>query len=77
MDDEQVAALLAKTEEVAATGQYELFKTTSHFDTTAKHPDWLGGDARQSMHSRHRALPRAIAAEQVRQLLASIDGAPR
>jgi hypothetical protein len=25
-------------------GKYELFKTSSHFDSTAKHPDWLGGD---------------------------------
>jgi predicted aldo/keto reductase-like oxidoreductase len=45
MDEEQVATLIAKTEKVAATGEYELFKTTSHFDTTAKHPDWLGGDS--------------------------------
>jgi hypothetical protein len=29
---------------VATAGKYELFKTTSHFDSTAKHPDWLGGD---------------------------------
>jgi len=27
-------------------GKCELFKTSSHFDSTAKHPDWLGGDAR-------------------------------
>jgi hypothetical protein len=26
----------------AANGEYELFKTTAHFDSTAKHPDWLG-----------------------------------
>jgi uncharacterized protein len=26
-------------------GKYELFKTTSHFDTTARHPDWLGSDS--------------------------------
>jgi diketogulonate reductase-like aldo/keto reductase len=45
MDQEQIAGLLAKTRKAAATGQYELFKTTSHFDTTAKHPDWLGGDS--------------------------------
>jgi hypothetical protein len=36
--------LLAKTKEVATAGRYELFKTSSHFDSTAKHPDWLGGD---------------------------------
>ncbi len=40
----QVAQLLSKTEQLARNGDYELFKTTSHFDTTAKHPDWLGGD---------------------------------
>lgn len=44
MDEQQVAALIAKTRPLALTGEYELFKTTSHFDTTAKHPDWLGGD---------------------------------
>lgn len=35
-------ALLAKTAEAAATGRYEPFKTTSIFDGTAQHPDWLG-----------------------------------
>lgn len=37
-------ALLAKTADAAANGEYELFKTTSHFDSTAKNPQWLGGD---------------------------------
>src|SRR5579863_2334022 len=44
MNRGQVAQLLAKTKEVAMAGKYELFKTSSHFDSTAKHPDWLGGD---------------------------------
>ncbi len=44
MDEQRVEAILRKTREAAMTGKYELFKTTSHFDTTAKHPDWLGGD---------------------------------
>jgi predicted aldo/keto reductase-like oxidoreductase len=44
MNRDQIAALLAKTKEVAMAGKYELFKTSSHFDSTAKHPDWLGGD---------------------------------
>src|SRR5665811_2217960 len=44
MNREQVAQLLAKTKDVAVAGKYELFKTSSHFDSTAKHPDWLGGD---------------------------------
>jgi aryl-alcohol dehydrogenase-like predicted oxidoreductase len=39
----EVARLLAKTRNVASRGEYELFKTTSHFDSTAQHPKWLGG----------------------------------
>lgn len=45
LNHEQIAQLLAKTKELAMAGKYELFKTSSHFDSTAKHPDWLGGDA--------------------------------
>jgi hypothetical protein len=45
MDEQQLAALLTKTEQAALGGHYELFKTTSHFDTTARHPDWLGADS--------------------------------
>jgi predicted aldo/keto reductase-like oxidoreductase len=44
MDEQQVAGLLAKTAEVARAGEYELFKTTAHFDTTARHAEWLGGE---------------------------------
>lgn len=45
MSETEVAQLIAKTEQVAMQGKYELFKTTSHFDTTARHPDWLGADS--------------------------------
>ncbi|HEV7676425.1 MAG TPA: aldo/keto reductase [Candidatus Angelobacter sp.] len=45
MSKEEIAALLAKTETVAAKGEYELFKTSAHFDSTAHHPEWLGGQA--------------------------------
>ena len=45
MTQEQVAQLLAKTKKVAMAGKYELFKTSSHFDSTAKNPDWLGGES--------------------------------
>ncbi|HEV2765850.1 MAG TPA: aldo/keto reductase [Pyrinomonadaceae bacterium] len=38
----EVEALLAKTAAAAAGGQYEPFKTTSVFDGTARHPEWLG-----------------------------------
>ncbi|MES1258804.1 MAG: aldo/keto reductase, partial [Acidobacteriota bacterium] len=39
---DQVAGLLEKTADAAMEGAYELFKTTSHFDSTAQHPEWLG-----------------------------------
>lgn len=39
---EERDALLAKTKEAAATGDYELFKTRSIFDSTAQNPKWLG-----------------------------------
>jgi predicted aldo/keto reductase-like oxidoreductase len=42
MSADQVAALLAKTTQVAAKGDFELYKTSQHFDTTAKNPQWLG-----------------------------------
>ncbi len=45
MDQTRVAALISKTQDVALNGKYELFKTTAHFDTTARHPDWLGSDS--------------------------------
>jgi predicted aldo/keto reductase-like oxidoreductase len=42
MSDEQVTSLLGKTAQAASRGEYELFKTTSVYDGTAKHPEWLG-----------------------------------
>jgi predicted aldo/keto reductase-like oxidoreductase len=45
MDEAAVATLIAKTESAATNGKYELFKTTAHFDSTARHPDWLGSDS--------------------------------
>ena len=42
MSEEQVNALLDRTRQAAATGQYELFKTSSEFDSTAQNPQWLG-----------------------------------
>ncbi len=44
LDETRLAALLAQTKEAAVAGNFELFKTSAHFDTTAKHADWLGGD---------------------------------
>ena len=37
-----VRMLLARTAPAAADGRYEPFKTTSIFDGTAEHPEWLG-----------------------------------
>lgn len=42
MTEAQVNTLLAKTKQLAARGEYELFKTTSVYDGTASHPEWLG-----------------------------------
>jgi predicted aldo/keto reductase-like oxidoreductase len=38
----EVKALLAKTEIAAKGGEFEPFKTTSIFDSTAQNPAWLG-----------------------------------
>lgn len=38
----EVSALLARTAKAASRGEYELFKTTSIYDGTATHPEWLG-----------------------------------
>jgi predicted aldo/keto reductase-like oxidoreductase len=45
MNAAAVEALLAKTKQAAADGQFELFKTSQHFDSTAEHPEWLGGES--------------------------------
>ncbi len=42
MTEEQVSSLLSKTKNAASRGEYELFKTTSIYDGTAVHPEWLG-----------------------------------
>jgi len=44
LSEEQVSSLLAKTAQAAARGEYELFKTTSIYDGTATHPEWLGDE---------------------------------
>ena len=41
---EQLNAILAKTAKAASLGEWELFKTSGHFDSTAKNVDWLGGE---------------------------------
>jgi hypothetical protein len=41
MTDEQVKLFSIKRA-AAARGEFELFKTTSIYDGTASHPEWLG-----------------------------------
>jgi uncharacterized protein len=42
MTEAQTAALLAKTQTAAQSGQYELYKTSHQFDGTYRNPQWLG-----------------------------------
>jgi predicted aldo/keto reductase-like oxidoreductase len=42
MSKEAVGELLARTATAAATGGYELFKTSNRYDGTAHNPQWLG-----------------------------------
>jgi len=44
MSDEEVRSLLARTAAAGADGGYEPFKTSSIFDGTAQHPEWLGDE---------------------------------
>jgi aryl-alcohol dehydrogenase-like predicted oxidoreductase len=44
MSATDVEQLLAKTKDAASKGEFELFKTTSIFDSTATHPNWLGDE---------------------------------
>ncbi len=42
---EEIAAILAKTQKAASNGDWELFKTSNHFDSTANNPEWLGKES--------------------------------
>jgi aryl-alcohol dehydrogenase-like predicted oxidoreductase len=47
MSAAEVSALLAKTAKAAVTGEFELFKTTSVYDSTAQNPEWLGKEPKR------------------------------
>src|SRR5215204_2531332 len=47
MTTDQVRSILDKTAEAASRGKYELFKTTSIYDGTAVHPEWLGEEPKE------------------------------
>jgi predicted aldo/keto reductase-like oxidoreductase len=42
LNQQQVAALLAKSAPAAQKGEFELYKTTQGFDGTSHNPQWLG-----------------------------------
>ncbi len=45
MSQSEIRPLLAKTAKAASRGEFELFKTSSIFDSTASNPAWLGEEA--------------------------------
>jgi predicted aldo/keto reductase-like oxidoreductase len=47
MSKEEVAAILAKTAQVAKKGQVEKYKTSHQFDGTHQNPQWLGPEGEQ------------------------------
>jgi len=44
LSEEEISRLLAKTASAGTRGEYELFKTSMLFDSTAAHPEWLGAE---------------------------------
>jgi uncharacterized protein len=42
LSKQDVAAMLAKTAKAAQSGEFELYKTSHHFDGTYQNPQWLG-----------------------------------
>ncbi len=42
---QEINALLARTQNAALDGAYERFKTSSQFDSTAQHPEWMAETA--------------------------------
>lgn len=55
MQKDEIEKLLAKTSPGAVRGKFELFKTTSHYDSTAQNPDWLGEDPAEAKELLKRA----------------------
>jgi hypothetical protein len=45
LSKEELDVLLKKTVAAALSGRFEPFKTTSIFDGTATHPEWLGEES--------------------------------
>jgi aryl-alcohol dehydrogenase-like predicted oxidoreductase len=47
LNNKEVNAILSKTKAVAATGEFEPFKTSTLFDGTAENPEWLGEEPKR------------------------------
>ncbi len=45
LDAGERSGLLSRTKTAATKGEFELFKTSSLFDSTATHPEWLGEES--------------------------------
>lgn len=45
LSSSQISSLLTRTAPEGKDGRWELFKTSAHFDSTAKNPDWLGKES--------------------------------
>lgn len=48
VSDAQIQKILAKTKAAALSGDWELFKTSSAFDSTTRNIEWLGGKSPQA-----------------------------
>ena len=42
LEKTEIDSLLARTAKPAAAGEFELYKTSDHFDGTAHNPQWMG-----------------------------------
>jgi predicted aldo/keto reductase-like oxidoreductase len=61
MGEAEVEQLMAKTSSAGSRGEFELFKTSSIFDSTATNPKWLGEESEKVKHlipaCRWQAMP--------------------
>lgn len=48
LNHDEMTALLDRTKTAAAQGEFELFKTSARFDSTAQHPEWFGTPAKSA-----------------------------
>ena len=50
LSEKETAALLAKTATAGAKGEFELYKTSHHFDGTYSNPEWLGPNEKKETY---------------------------